>query len=121
MDDKDYDVIFINFKSVLCYIYLDLSKPPFEAITTEIMSLENELSYFLDHLSEIIKPEFVEVEIVNQLDQCQIQRQPYGTTLVIGAWNYPIQLTLQVKTPPSLNIHSCLTYLYLIHHTNPHT
>lgn len=28
------------------------------------------------------------------MDQVIIQKEPYGVVLVIGAWNYPIQLTL---------------------------
>lgn len=28
------------------------------------------------------------------LDSVEIHRDPYGVVLIIGAWNYPIQLTL---------------------------
>lgn len=35
-----------------------------------------------------------EKTFVNMLDDVLIHKDPYGVVLVIGAWNYPIQLTL---------------------------
>ena len=32
--------------------------------------------------------------MVNILDGIEIHKDPYGVVLVIGAWNYPLQLTL---------------------------
>ena len=32
--------------------------------------------------------------LLNIMDSAYIQRQPYGVALIIGAWNYPVQLTL---------------------------
>lgn len=29
-----------------------------------------------------------------KFDDCSIQRQPFGVVLIIGAWNYPLQLIL---------------------------
>lgn len=31
---------------------------------------------------------------VNMLDKVEIRKDPYGVVLVIGAWNYPLQLAL---------------------------
>lgn len=28
------------------------------------------------------------------MDRAYIQREPYGVSLILGAWNYPIQLTI---------------------------
>ena len=28
------------------------------------------------------------------MDKCYIKSEPYGVALIIGAWNYPIQLAL---------------------------
>lgn len=28
------------------------------------------------------------------MDTCYIQKEPFGVAMVIGAWNYPIQLTI---------------------------
>lgn len=35
-----------------------------------------------------------EKSIVNTFDTVQIHKDPFGVVLVIGAWNYPLQLTL---------------------------
>ena len=36
----------------------------------------------------------VPVPLLNAMDGCQIRYDPLGVVLIIGAWNYPIQLTL---------------------------
>ena len=41
-----------------------------------------------------IKDEYVEKNILTLMDTTYIHRDPYGLVLVMGAWNYPIQLTL---------------------------
>lgn len=35
-----------------------------------------------------------EKTFVNWLDSVEIHKDPYGVVLIIGAWNYPLQLTL---------------------------
>lgn len=45
----------------------------------------------LDHWAAPVAPS---VGIVNKMDTCLIVPQPLGTVLIIGAWNYAIQLTL---------------------------
>lgn len=32
--------------------------------------------------------------MVNMLDKVEIRKDPYGVVLVIGPWNYPLQLCL---------------------------
>lgn len=48
----------------------------------------------LNHLSEWTKPEPLDVPLVNKMDSCFTVSEPLGLALVIGAWNYPIQLTI---------------------------
>ena len=36
----------------------------------------------------------VDKELINKLDNAYIRYEPYGVALVIGAWNYPVQLVL---------------------------
>lgn len=35
-----------------------------------------------------------EKSFVNLMDKVRIYKDPYGVVLVMGAWNYPMQLTL---------------------------
>lgn len=36
----------------------------------------------------------VKKSLLNLMDTAYIKKEPYGVALVIGAWNYPIQLTI---------------------------
>ena len=46
--------------------------------------------------------EYVEKNLVTLLDTTFIRKEPKGVALVIGAWNYPVQLTI-CKTKIFLN------------------
>lgn len=52
----------------------------------------------LNNLSQWTKPETPEVNMVNKMDNCFIVSEPLGVALIIGAWNYPIQLTMMPLT-----------------------
>ena len=41
-----------------------------------------------------MKPERVNPDLINKSNTCEIISDPLGLVLIIGAWNYPIQLTL---------------------------
>ncbi|XP_035751546.1 aldehyde dehydrogenase family 3 member B1-like [Egretta garzetta] len=41
-----------------------------------------------------MKDEHVEKNWVTQLDSAFIRKEPYGVVLIIGPWNYPINLLL---------------------------
>ena len=36
----------------------------------------------------------VDKDLINKMDNAYIRYEPYGVALVIGAWNYPVQLVL---------------------------
>uniref|UniRef100_A0A8C6XYK7 Aldehyde dehydrogenase domain-containing protein n=1 Tax=Naja naja TaxID=35670 RepID=A0A8C6XYK7_NAJNA len=72
----------------------DLHKPCFETELTEILMVRNELANALNNLSCWMKDEKVNKNLMTQLDCAFIQKDPYGVVLVIGAFNFPIQLTL---------------------------
>lgn len=72
----------------------DFSKPPFESYGTEIGILYSEIEHILNHLKKWMKPERVSGSLINFPSSSYIYHQPYGVSLVIGAWNYPILLSL---------------------------
>ncbi|XP_050813107.1 aldehyde dehydrogenase family 3 member B1 [Gopherus flavomarginatus] len=72
----------------------DLRKPHFEVELSEIILVKNEVNYALNNLSSWMKDEFVEKNLVTQLDTAFIRKEPYGVVLIIGAWNYPLNLIL---------------------------
>lgn len=72
----------------------DLRKHKQEAVLFEIDFLANDVRNTLNHLKEWMTPEKPGKDIANVMDGVYIYRDPYGVCLVIGAWNYPLQLSL---------------------------
>lgn len=59
---------------------------------TEVVA--NDVRHTLIKLKEWAKPEKPEKRLVNLLDGVYRYKDPYGVVLIIGAWNYPLLLTL---------------------------
>nr|XP_023964026.1 aldehyde dehydrogenase family 3 member B1 [Chrysemys picta bellii] len=77
------------------YIFFTgMSQPPLEVELSEIILVRNEVNYALNNLSSWMKDEFVEKNLVTQLDTAFIHKEPYGVVLIIGPWNYPLNLIL---------------------------
>ncbi|KAM3850975.1 aldehyde dehydrogenase family 3 member B1-like [Vipera latastei] len=72
----------------------DLRKPCFETETTEVLLVRNELANALNNLNCWMKDESVNKNLLTQLDCAFIRKEPFGVVLIIGAFNFPLQLTL---------------------------
>lgn len=72
----------------------DLGKPPAEGYVTEIGFMKAEADYALRHLDRWMRPEKVAVPLPQMPAKARIHRDPLGVVLIIGPWNYPIQLIL---------------------------
>src|SRR5690625_1877955 len=72
----------------------DLNKSKHEALTTELGILYTEISFCLKHLKDWMKDEQVDAPLTHQGTKNYIMYEPYGTTLIIAPWNYPVQLAL---------------------------
>lgn len=83
-----------NEKEILEALYLDLHKPAFEAFTSEIGIMYEEINYTIEHLKTWMKPKKVSTPLVLQPSTSYIYSEPLGVTLIIGPWNYPFQLLL---------------------------
>ena len=70
----------------------DLNKSPFEAYSTEIGFVLEEISYHLRHLKKWAKPVKVRTDLVNFYSRSYILNEPYGVVLIMSPWNYPFQL-----------------------------
>ncbi|KAI9100530.1 Aldehyde/histidinol dehydrogenase [Phlyctochytrium arcticum] len=73
---------------------LDLGRCPAETVMVDVMVMKNEVVEAIEKLDEWTKPERVYPGILNATDRCEIRREAYGVSLIIGAWNYAVQLTL---------------------------
>lgn len=80
--------------SLVKVLYEDLKKPESEAMSFELNFTQNDLVDIMNHLSDWMKPEKVKKPFALMLDDAYIIREPYGVALIIGTWNYPLQLTL---------------------------
>ncbi|KAF9287909.1 hypothetical protein BGZ68_001114 [Mortierella alpina] len=76
-------------------MYSDLRKPRFEGEAMELLSLKQDINDALLHLEEWVKDERTKPSPVNRLGSvCLKRKEPKGTVLIIGAWNYPVSLAL---------------------------
>ncbi|AZA85229.1 aldehyde dehydrogenase [Chryseobacterium lactis] len=72
----------------------DFGKSRFDTFTTEISFVLKDIDYYLKNLKTLSKPKKVSTNLANQLGNSKIYSDPLGCILVIGAWNYPYQLSL---------------------------
>nr|CAD7404576.1 unnamed protein product [Timema cristinae] len=83
-----------NVPEMLTALSSDLRKSKQESLMTEIEYMKNDLINTIHNLREWVKPEKPPKGFVNMLDGVLIYNDPYGVVLIIGAWNYPLQLAL---------------------------
>lgn len=79
---------------ILRALALDLGKPHFDALMSEILSMEMDIAHAKSQLRKWMKPERVGTSFLHQPGRSVIYKEPLGTVLIIAPWNYPLQLTL---------------------------
>jgi aldehyde dehydrogenase (NAD+) len=72
----------------------DMGKPAFEAWIGELALLGGEVDHTLKRLGNWTKAKKVRTGLVHQPAKAYTRREPLGTVLIIGPWNYPVQLIL---------------------------
>ncbi len=75
-------------------VHNDFRKSAAETFLTETGYLLGEIRFTLRYLKSWMKPHRVPVPMIYQPAKAYSSREPYGVVLVIGAWNYPLQLCL---------------------------
>jgi len=83
-----------NEKLLLSALQDDLAKPTLEAWITEVSYVTSDVDHVCKHLKKWAKPRKVSTPLVVQPGKSFIRPEPQGTVLIIGAWNYPLQLVL---------------------------
>lgn len=73
---------------------LDLNKSNHETLTTELGILYTEINFVLKHLKKWMEKREVPAPLTHKGTANYVLYEPYGVTLVISPWNYPVQLAL---------------------------
>lgn len=74
-------------------IYADFSKSAFDNYSTEIALLYLEINEAVKKIKKWASRKRVSTDLVNLPGRSYIMPEPLGVTLIIGAWNYPFQLS----------------------------
>ena len=84
--------ILLHEKELHHALYTDLKKSPEESWVTETGFLISEINSALKNLRQWMQPEKVKTNLVNLPSSSYILKEPLGLVLIIGPWNYPLQL-----------------------------
>lgn len=76
-------------------LYRDLHKSPSESYMAEIAMTKAELNYCIRHLGEWMCREEIKTGPANFHAKSFTTAEPYGVTLVMAPWNYPVLLCLE--------------------------
>ena len=79
---------------LLAALNADLGKSPHEAYTSEIAFLLGEIRHAIRNLPAWARPEKRKSPWVAWPARSVLQSEPLGVALIIGPWNYPLQLLL---------------------------
>ncbi|MCT8339888.1 aldehyde dehydrogenase [Flavobacteriaceae bacterium TK19130] len=80
-------------------IYKDFKKSEFETYTNELVLLYHEIKIAINNLKSWTQRKTVSTGMVNLPGKSYIIPEPLGVALIIGAWNYPYQLSLAPLVP----------------------
>lgn len=81
-------------QEILDALHEDLAKHPFEAWFTEVSYVAGSAAYARKHLRKWTRRRRVPTPLAGLPGKSWLQPEPLGVVLIIGAWNYPLQLTL---------------------------
>jgi aldehyde dehydrogenase (NAD+) len=89
-----HDALVTHESALIAALHSDLRKSPTEAYVSEIGFLLSEVRHALRHLSTWIKPHRRKAPLLAWPARGFVQPEPYGVALILGPWNYPLQLLL---------------------------
>jgi len=72
----------------------DVGKSELEGYLTDVGFVIAEIDHALAHLHSWMKPKRVGTPLILQPGSSRVVYEPLGVALIIGAWNYPVQLSL---------------------------
>ncbi|MEO0802680.1 MAG: aldehyde dehydrogenase [Cyanobacteria bacterium J06642_2] len=92
--EKFRDLIHRYEDELYAAIDKDFGKSKYQTQMTELFPLFEELKTAIENVKKWSKPRKVATNLLNQPGKSYIVPEPLGVTLVIGAWNFPYNLSL---------------------------
>jgi len=86
--------IIAHIDEIMSALEKDFRKCQFETFTSEIMSALDEINLAIKNLDSWMAPARVKTPITLFKATSRVYYEPFGTALVITAWNYPFQLAM---------------------------
>lgn len=92
---KLYWAIHDNQDALIEALKQDLGKPTFESFLSEVDWCKNDIVFVTKNLKKWMKDESPpDIPLTNSLLNPKIRKEPLGNVLVIGAYNFPVNLSL---------------------------
>ena len=88
------EVIVAHEQEIFEVLYKDLMKSQFEAFGSEIGQVIKEIDFTISNLKNWSAPKSVPTPLMYFPSTSKIHRDPLGTVLIIGPWNYPFLLLM---------------------------
>jgi aldehyde dehydrogenase (NAD+) len=83
-----------NEDAIAASLVEDLDRHPFEAYIADVATTAGEAKYAAKRVRRWTRRRYQLLEVPQLPGRGWIEYEPYGTVLIIGAWNYPYYLTL---------------------------
>jgi aldehyde dehydrogenase (NAD+) len=83
-----------NEPAIAAALEEDLDRSPFEAWLADAATTAGEARYAAKHVKKWMRRKYRRLELAQLPGRGWVEYEPYGTVLIIGAWNYPFYLTL---------------------------
>lgn len=91
---KLYGAIISNERKILDALHADLGKSDCEGYMTEVGMCRDEIRFLIKHLKRWMKPKHVHTPLAQFAAGSFVLPEPYGVTLIISPWNYPLLLSI---------------------------
>ncbi len=88
------DFLLANEHRIGLAVQKDLGKPLVEVSISEIYPVITEIKHAVENLKEWVKPELIDAPLTYLGTRAKVIYEPKGVCLIIGAWNFPINLCL---------------------------
>ena len=80
-------------KEFIDALYKDMQKCEFEAIASEFYMVIEEINLFIKNLRKWMHHKKVKKNMITMDSKTMVINKPFGVSLIISPWNYPVQLT----------------------------